>query len=162
LENVQLSNIYVEIPATKPDSGYEYEGPIEDMPRNVSPASIVGMPDALISNITIKNVEIIHPGGGNAMFAEVSLENLDKVPENPATYPEFSKFKELPAWGLYVRHAKGLNISNLKITAQKKDYRPAIVLDDVRESSFVGTAIKEPGNKKQRIYQHKSSGITIK
>ena len=162
LENVQLSNIYVEVPAGKPDSGYEYEGPIEDMPRNVSPASIVGMPDAIISNITLKNIEIKHPGGGNVMFAEVSLDNLDKVPENPATYPEFSKFKELPAWGLYVRHAKGITISNFKLTAQKKDYRPAIVLDDVRDSQLSAAVIKEPGNKKKQIHQHKSTGITIK
>ncbi len=162
LENVQLSNIYIEVPANKPDSGYEYEGPIEDMPRNVSPASIVGMPDAIISNITLKNIEIKHPGGGNAMFAEVSLDNLDKVPENAATYPEFSKFKELPAWGLYVRHAKGLNISNFKFSARRNDYRPAIVLDDVRDSQFISIDIKEPGNKKQKIYQHKSSGIIIK
>jgi len=162
LENVQLSNIYVEIPATKPDSGYEYEGPIEDMPRNVSPASIVGMPDAIISNITLKNIEIKHPGGGNAMFAEVSLDNLDKVPENGTTYPEFSKFKELPAWGLYVRHAKGLNISDFKLSAQRKDYRPAIVLDDVRDSNFTTIVITEPDKKKQKIYQHKSSGIIIK
>src|SRR4030095_7943104 len=161
LENIQFSNVYVEVPASKPDSGYEYEGPIEDMPRNVSPASIVGLPDAMISNITLKNIEIKHPGGGNAMFAQVSLEELDKVPENAASYPEFSKFKELPAWGLYVRHAKGLSISNLKLTALRKDYRPAIVLDDVKDSNFTATDVKELGNKKQKIYQHKSSGITI-
>ena len=161
LENIQLSNIYVEVAATKPDAGYEYEGPIEDMPRNISPASIVGMPDAQISNLSLKNIEIKHPGGGNAMFAEVSLENLDKVPENPATYPEFSKFKELPAWGLYVRHAKGLTVSNLILTCANKDYRPAIVLDDVHQSQFVSTAIKAPGNKKG-FHQHKSSGVVIK
>jgi hypothetical protein len=39
LENIRINNVSVEIAASKPDSGYEYEGPIEDMPRNISPGS---------------------------------------------------------------------------------------------------------------------------
>src|SRR4030095_367477 len=37
LENIRIKNVTAEIGATKPDAGYEYEGPIEDMPRNISP-----------------------------------------------------------------------------------------------------------------------------
>ncbi len=75
MENVSISNIYVEIPATKPDAGYEYEGPTEDMPRNISPASIVGMPDAMISNVTLTNIEIKYPGGGNPFLPKCHLIN---------------------------------------------------------------------------------------
>lgn len=32
IDNVTIQNMYVEIPATKPDTGYGYEGPIEDLP----------------------------------------------------------------------------------------------------------------------------------
>ena len=66
------------------------------------------MPDALIENVTLKNIEIHYPGGGNPSFAKVGLDELDKVPEMAASYPEFSMFKELPAWGFYIRHAKGV------------------------------------------------------
>ena len=161
LENVRFTNMYFEIPPGKPDAGYEYEGPVEDMPRNISPASIAGLPDALISNIYLKNIEIKYPGGGNPLFAKISLDELDKVPEKPDSYPEFSKFGELPAWGLYVRHAKGLSINNLKLSCQKKDYRTAIVLDDVHQSKFISTEIKEPGNKKG-IHMNKSTDVSIK
>lgn len=158
LENIELSNIYVEVPATKPDAGYEYEGPIEDMPRNISPASIVGLPDAMITNVTLKNVEIKYPGGGNPSFAKVGLDELDKVPEQTSSYPDFSMFKELPAWGLYIRHAKNITVSNLKLTAEKKDYRTAIVLDDVHQSSFTGLNVKEP-SKKKPLHAHRSTDI---
>ena len=159
MENVRISNVYVEIPATKPDGGYEYEGPTEDMPRNISPASIVGLPGAMISNVTLTNIEIKYPGGGNPFFAQVTLDQLDSVPEKATAYPEFSMFGELPAWGLYMRHAKDIQINNLVLTCQKKDYRTAIVTDDVHTASFRNVKVTEPGKKKM-IHTYKSTGIT--
>ena len=47
LENIRISNVTADVPWTKPDAGYGYEGPEEDQPRNISPAIIIsGMPDA--------------------------------------------------------------------------------------------------------------------
>lgn len=158
LEHISISNVYVEVPATKPDEGYEYEGPVEDMPRNISPASIVGMPDVLINDVTIKNVEIKYPGGGTPMFAKIGLDELDKVPEKATSYPDFSMFKELPAWGIYIRHAKDIKVSNLTMSIAKKDYRTAIVLDDVHKASFNSLKITEP-EKKKVIYAYKSSDV---
>jgi Glycosyl hydrolases family 28 len=161
LEHIRIDHVYVEIPAGKPDAGYDYEGPIEDMPRNVSPVVIAGMPDALISGISLKNVEIKYPGGGNPLFARLGLDELDKVPERPNAYPDFSMFKELPAWGVYIRHARDVQVTNLGLSAEKMDYRTAIVLDDVHQSEFLATQVKEPGRKKA-FYQYKCSEITIK
>jgi polygalacturonase len=160
MSNVTISNVYAEVPATKPDAGYNYEGPVEDMPRNISPSSIVGMPDAIIENITLKNIEIHYPGGGNAAFAKVGLDELDKVPEMGASYPEFSMFKELPAWGFYVRHAKGITFENVTLTCGKKDYRTAIVLDDVNGAVIKSLTVLEPGVKKEPVYSYKSTQIT--
>lgn len=162
LENIRISNMSIQIAATKPDAGYEYEGPIEDMPRNISPAIVIaGLPDLIISNVTFTNIDIQHPGGGNALFAKVDLKELDKVPEKPTSYPEFSKFVELPAWGAYIRHAKDIRFSNIKFSAAKKDYRTAIVLDDVHQSQFTSTTVSEP-DKKKSMHQHNSSGNLIK
>ena len=162
LENIRIKNVTAEIAATKPDAGYEYEGPIEDMPRNISPPIIIaGLPGSLIKNVSFTNVELKHPGGGNPQFAKILLNELDKVPEIPASYPEFSKFIELPAWGIYIRHARGLQFNNLKLSCEKKDYRTAIVLDDVHDSGFTTTTVNEV-DKKKTLYQHRSSGITFK
>ena len=162
LNNIRVKNVSAEIATTKPDAGYEYEGPIEDMPRNISPPIvIVGLPDALISNVSFTNIELKHPGGGNPQFAKVSLNELDSVPEIPASYPEFSKFLELPAWGIYIRHANDIKFNNIKLSCGKKDYRTAIVLDDVHHSEFISTTVKEP-EKKKSLHQYKSSEIVFK
>jgi polygalacturonase len=161
ISNISISNVYAEVPSDKPDSGYNYEGPVEDMPRNISPSSIVGMPDAIIENITLKNIEIRYPGGGNPLYAKIGLNELDKVPEMAASYPEFSMFKELPAWGFYVRHAKNVVFDNVILTCEKKDYRRAIVLDDVAGAKFENLKVNEPEKKKEPLFSYRSTGIVI-
>ena len=162
LENITIKNVSAEIAATKPDAGYEYEGPIEDMPRNISPPIIIaGLPGSLIKNVSFTNIELKHPGGGNPQFAKILLNELDRVPEIPDSYPDFSKFIELPAWGIYIRHASDIQFDNLKLSCGKKDYRTAIVLDDVHHSGFLSTSIKET-DKKKPLYLHNSSEIIFK
>jgi hypothetical protein len=67
----------------------------------------------------------------------------------------------LPAWGIYIRHAKEIHFNGLKLSCNKNDYRTAIVLDDVHRSQFVSTTIKET-EKKKPVYEHRSSEITHK
>lgn len=161
ISGVTISNVYAEVPATKPDAGYNYEGPVEDLPRNISPSAIAGMPDALIENITLKNIEIRYPGGGNPNYARVGLDELDKVPEMGPNYPEFSMFKELPAWGFYIRHARGITFENVRLICEKKDYRTAVVLDDVHDARIRELQVTEPGGKKNPVYSYKSTGVIL-
>ncbi|MBO9619905.1 MAG: glycoside hydrolase [Niabella sp.] len=158
MKNIVIKNVYAEVPATKPDAGYSYEGPVEDLPRNISPASIVGLPQHKIQNVTLQNIEIVYPGGGNPHYAKRGLSDaeLDSIPEMPTAYPEFSQFKELPAWGFYVRHAEGIRFDNIRLSAKEKDYRPAIVFDDVKGAAFDKINITEPGagNKKEIFLRH--------
>jgi hypothetical protein len=164
MKNITISNVYAEVPFGKPDAGYNYEGPVEDLPRNISPASIVGLPEYKIQNVKLKNIEIVYPGAGNPLYAKRGLTpaELDSIPEMRTAYPEFSQFKELPAWGIYVRHAEGISFENVTFTALKKDYRPSIVIDDVKGASFKGMLFNEPESKgKQQIFQQKSSNVVI-
>jgi polygalacturonase len=165
MKNISISNVYAEVPMGKPDAGYNYEGPVEDLPRNISPASIVGLVENKIQNVKLKNIHIVYPGEGNPLYAKRGLTaaELDGVPEMRDAYPEFSQFKELPAWGFYIRHAEGISFENVTFTAKKKDYRPSIVLDDVQGASFTGLVINEPESAgKQAIFPYKSSNIIIK
>ena len=151
-----------EIAADKPDSGYEYEGPIEHMPRNISPAVVIaGLPGAMITHVSIDNIQINHPGKGNSKFANVSLNELDSIPENAAAYPEFSMFRELPAWGIYIRHAEDINVRGASLSCINNDYRTAIVLDDVHHSQFTSTTIKKPDST-NAFYEFRCSGNSLK
>ena len=100
----------------------------------------------------MKNVEIIYPGGGNKLYAYrgTSPEELDSIPEMIDTYPEFSQFKELPAWGLFIRHAKGITLENVRLVAEAKDYRPAVVADDVNGLTIKNLMTDEPGSKNKK------------
>jgi polygalacturonase len=164
LKNVTIRNVYAEIPSGKPDAGYSYEGPVQDNPRNVSPASIVGLPGLPIENVTLENIEMVYPGHSDSLYAKRGLTDaeLDGIPEMKNAYPEFSQFKELPAWGLYIRHADGITFKNVTFRAKDADYRPAVVLDDVKEANFTGVKVFEPNDKgKKQIFIYKSSNIKI-
>lgn len=159
MDNIRISNVEVEIPMTKPDAGYDYEGPVEDTPRNISPAIIItGLPGVPITGVTLKNIRISHPGGGNTMIAKVALNELDKVPEQADCYPEFSMFDELPAWGVYIRHASGIVLEHVLLQCGKTDYRTAVVLDDVHDGSFKSLQVKGFG-KKSSVYSYHSDHI---
>ncbi len=164
MKNVTIRNVYAEVPLNKPDLGYNYEGPIEDMPRNISPASIIGLPEYKIENVNLENIEFVYPGGGNPLFAHRGLDaqSLENIPEMPAAYPEFSQFKELPAWGLYIRHAKDINLKNIKFTIQKEDYRPAIVADDLQGGNWQFKAFLNDQALEKSYHIHNSTNVNVK
>jgi hypothetical protein len=133
LRNIVIKNVYAEVPFEKADAGYPYEGPVEDLPRNVCPSIIFGLPNVPVENIRLENVEIVYPGKADPEYAYrgISDAELDSIPELEKRYPEFSSWKELPAWGFYIRHASGVVFDNVRLKVADVDYRPAIVADDV-------------------------------
>jgi len=70
-------------------------------------------------------------------------------------------FKELPAWGFYIRHAEGINLENVTLICEKEDYRTAIVLDDVKDAEFDHIKVSEPGTKKEEIFMYHSEDIRV-
>lgn len=162
LTNLRISNVIADIPATKADAGYGYEGPEEDQPRNISPAIIIaGLANTEISNVVFKNIQITHPGGGKKEYANLPLDDLTIIPEIPAKYAEFSMFKELPSWGIFARHATDLHFSNITLICTNKDFRVPVVLDDINQATFTGLKVVQPGVKKT-IFQDNSKGIVVK
>lgn len=145
--NVTIKNVYAEIADSKADAGYRYEGPVEDLPRNISPSSIVGLPDWRIKYVMLSNIEIVYPGGGNPHYAYrgTTPEALDSIPEMAFRYPEFSQFEELPAWGFYVRHADAITFDSVTVKTKDSDYRPAIVIDDAQDIHFNNMNINGQG-----------------
>jgi hypothetical protein len=115
----------------------------------------------MVNNVSLTDIQIKHPGGANPAFAKILLNELDSIAEKPMAYPEFSMFHELPAWGIYIRHAKDIEIKNLILSCERKDYRTAIVLDDVHHSQFIAIKIKESGSGKT-VYQYRSTENIIK
>jgi len=138
LKNVLIENLTVEVPSGKPDIGYPVEGPPPKvLPHNLIPSSIVGLSGHPVKDITLKNIEIVYGGGASKAKAYVSTDSLALVPENAAGYPEFTMFGELPGWGMYMRHAEGVLLENVKLSYRDADFRPALVADDVKDLSVI-------------------------
>jgi hypothetical protein len=132
LRHVYIGDVTVEVPAGKPDKGYDMEGPPERYPHNVFPSSITGLPGHPVQDVTLENIDITYAGGASKDSAYLSPDSLSMVPEQEAAYPEFSMFGELPASGLYVRHVEGLRMRNWKMHFKTSDFRPAFIFDDVK------------------------------
>ena len=131
LKNVHIKNVVVQVPFEAPDIKYQIRGPQLPFFHNVFPASITGIPGHYVENVTLENIRIIYPGRANNGYAHLPVHRLKDVPENESTYPEFSMFGELPSWGFYVRHVKGLTMKNIDLKVLEPDFRPAFVFDDV-------------------------------
>ncbi len=157
MRNIVIRNVYAEVPFDKPDAGYMYEGPVEDLPRNVCPSGIQGIPGIPIQNITLENVEIHYPGKADPDYAYrgTSKAELEAIPELEKSYPEFSNWKELPAWGFYIRHADNVTFKNVTLVVEDEDYRPAVVADDVNGLDLKGLKVIQksaPKGKKQTVF----------
>ena len=120
-----------------------------DFFHNPFPASIAGIPEYRIEDVHLENIQISYPGRATKGMAYVPLSRLEQVPERIENYPEFSMFGELPAWGFYVRHAKGITFKNISLTLQDSDFRPAFVFDDVIDLQM--DKIELPIDKKDQI-----------
>ena len=146
LRNVTIKDVYVEVPFGRPDINYDLRGPAVTFFHNPFPSSISGIPGHDIENVKLENIEIVYPGRATRGMAYMSVSRLKDVPENEKGYPEFTMFEELPSWGFYVRHVKGIQMHNIKLRLQEDDFRPAFVFDRVSDVRL--SDISLPENKK--------------
>jgi hypothetical protein len=85
-----------------------------------------------IENISLSNVTFRGPGGGEAKQARRA------VPERARNYPQMAWYGEMPSYGLYARHIRGLRLSNMQLETAAPDARHALVLDDVENANLSG------------------------
>ena len=91
---------------------------------------ISGIPGVAIEDVTLQNIRIYSQGGGTR--EQASLE----PPEKEDTYPEPSMFGDLPAYGFFFRHVKGLQLRDIQVKLLKSDSRPAFWLNNVTDAEF--------------------------
>ncbi len=109
-----------------------------------------------IKNITVKNIKaknieipIMIMGIPNQKIEDVVLENFDinysdgidyfdfrfKIPEQEKEYPECNRFRNINAYGLFMRHADNILVRNVKVNPRKitlRSYRKIIDCKNVR------------------------------
>jgi polygalacturonase len=103
-------------------------------------ASIIsGIPGHRIEDVHLSDIHIQQEGGGT------NEDSVLMLPEKETEYPEPTMFGTTPAYGFYVRHVKGITMTNVGISSMKKDLRPAFVLDDVEAGDFFRVKLQPAG-----------------
>jgi hypothetical protein len=93
--------------------------------ESASGIQITGLPQQPIENLRLEDIRIHFNGGGTKEQAERVPPELDKG------YPEPSRVGVMPAYGVFARHVKDLELANLRLTFEQPDYRPIIAAADV-------------------------------
>jgi len=96
--------------------------------------SMTGIPNHSLENIALRNIRISFAGGVSAKSNETPKELEDQ-------YPESTMWGQLPAYGFYIRHVKGLSMSDVDLTYEREDVRPALVLSDVADAKISGFSL---------------------
>jgi len=101
-----------------------------------------------VEDVKLSNIRILYRGG--LTLDQVAKQPADLVnsfffratggvpprepfetPEREKEYPEPSMFGILPAYGFFIRHAKGIELNDVDVSFMKEDRRPAFVLESV-------------------------------
>jgi hypothetical protein len=124
LRNIHFSNIR----ATVADNAYPLPQEVPAFPgEKNSCLNITGVPGFFIENVAFRGMHLTFPGGGSKEDAR------REVPELRDRYPEYHMFGTLPAYGVYLRHVKGVTFEDVTIDTTAPDLRPALVGDDVED-----------------------------
>ena len=97
---------------------------------NLLPSVFAGLAGHPIEDVKLSDIHLHHIGGAPAAMAALMPE------ENELGYPEATMFGDLPATGLFMRHMRGIELSNVEIAVGAPDPRPAVWMQDVAGVDF--------------------------
>jgi polygalacturonase len=144
MENITINNITMMDVAAYPiyiTTGKRNRGPNIIQPsraRNIfisnviatgiepmSGIQITGLPEQPIEGVRLDNIRLVFNGGGTKKDAERKPKELGDG------YPEPRNLGIMPAYGLFARHVRDLELHNIRFNFEQEDLRPAMVCEDV-------------------------------
>ncbi len=142
LRNIQISNVIA--------TGVDRKSGIQ----------ISGMPGDDVEGVRLDNIRMVFNGGGTKSDA------ARLPPELGAGYPEASRIGIMPAYGVFVRHARDLELANVNLNFAKDDSRPAMVcsdvdgleIDDFKARTVAGVSLAHFENVRGLVIRH-SPGV---
>jgi hypothetical protein len=91
----------------------------------MSGIQITGVPGEDIEGVRLENIRLIFNGGG-------TREDAARVPpELGKGYPSPTRIGVMPAYGVFARHVRNLELANIHLSFLNEDLRPAMVCVDV-------------------------------
>lgn len=147
VHGITISDVTAEIPKRRREEMNKFPPYWRHQCTTLITASITGLPGHPVRGVTLRDINILYGGIGEKPNPDHHrITALEKVPECADIYPESKMFGTLPAWGIYCRHAEDITFENVTLAVKDKDYRPAIVCDDVRNLKLDGLHVLSAGS----------------
>lgn len=145
-DNIVIRNVKASISYHRPGIDYSRSLKADTTYQDVFPISITGLPGYNVGPLRIENFEVSFPGRLERHKIFDPLERLKHIAELPKQYPEDNMFGELPAWGMYMRHANGIKMKNISFELRGTEFRPAFVFDDAKDIKIDGLTLPTTAN----------------
>lgn len=85
----------------------------------------IAIPGSYVENVILSNIIVNSKGlTDDSLVKKVVDERID-------SYPDAHMWKDLPASSVYVRHVKGLSMTDMHLKLDAPDNRPLVILEDV-------------------------------
>jgi polygalacturonase len=173
MENISINNLtMMDVPdyAIYITTGKRNRAPVTESPsvcRNISISDVIadsvgraasieifGLPDHPVEGIRLDNIRIVSNGGGTA-------DDATRMPRELAYgYPEPRGI--MPAYGVFARHVKGLELANINFSFKTNDFRPAIICSDVDGLEIDNFKAQLADGVKASVFADNVSGIVIR
>jgi polygalacturonase len=98
---------------------------IADGVDKISGIQIMGLPEQPIEGVRLENIRLTSSGGGTTNDAAIVPKELG------GGYPEPGIIGTLPAYGIFARHVRNLELADIRLNFQTTDMRPAAAFVDV-------------------------------
>lgn len=132
--NGVLAPLFIRLGNRNKYGGKELEGSIDDVTiTNIQainvqlPSVITGVKDKdttlRVTNINISNFEVVYYDNNERVLF------YNKVPEHPAMYPDVWMFGDVPAYGIFIRHAD-VEYDNITVIPRSINKREMIVINN--------------------------------
>jgi polygalacturonase len=117
--------------------------------------SVTGIPGYPVENISFNNIQFFSEGG----VLDGGFNKI--VDEDEKAYPMPTEWKNLPAYGIYLRHVENISIDHLMLGISKPDIRVPIMAIDVKRLQINNTILATPVTDKPFIIGEKLSDYNI-
>ncbi len=129
---------------------------IADGVGKMSGIQIMGLPEQPVEGVRLENIRLTSNGGGTAADAAINPKELG------AGYPEPGKIGVLPAYGIFARHVKDLELANIQVNFTTNDLRPAASFADIQELDIDNFKPQVAAGVAPAVFAGNVTGLTIR
>jgi polygalacturonase len=122
----------------------------------LSGIQIMGLPEQPLEGIRLENIRLLSRGGGTTNDAALQPKELG------TGYPEPSKLGTLPAYGIFARHVKDLELANIRLNFLTNELRPAAMFADIQGLEIDNFKPQTTEDVKAAVFADNVTGLVIR